>query len=462
MKILFVFLAVVLLATDRASASPSASGSGITTLAESNQPGPTLLLIDQPAEEDVSGAVALRQIARWKLAKGRILAASGPVTGEAIRRIAPTAIVLLAVEKGAATRPASAKKTSGSATPKAKAVADPGATLSVCGIDASALLAKLNALLDEGTPALQTADTPGRVSAGARTGADATADASSDTIAGTFVRLDFSAKRGAASPGERTRLFRHAVHHVLEAQGMTVESPWKIMEPSGQRLRVAIYAGGGSSTTPGLAAYPACLDRAANEIDYTYVGPAELGRPGMLDAFHVVVFCGGSGSGQAKSLGEARAAVVKDFVRRGGGYVSSCAGTYLATSGYAWSLKLVDADTIDSKHWARGSGPVNIELTEEGRKILGDHKGLVSIRYANGPLLGKAKDSGGLAPYTVLAHFRSDMAKNVPGGIMPGTPAMIAGACGEGRVLCFSPHPEYSEELRDMVVRAIKWAGRRS
>jgi glutamine amidotransferase-like uncharacterized protein len=209
-----------------------------------------------------------------------------------------------------------------------------------------------------------------------------------------------------------------------------------------------------------LAAYPACLDRAA-DVDYTYVGPVELARSGALDPFDVVVFCGGSGSGQAKSLGAAGAAQVKAFVQRGGGYVSSCAGTYLATSGYPWSLKLTDADTVDSKHWARGSGPVDIELTAEGRKILGDYRGLQSVRYANGPLLGKAKDSGGLAPYTVLAHFRSDMAKNVPGGVMPNTPAMIAGAFGQGRVLCFSPHPEYTPPLQGMIARAVRWAAQR-
>ena len=73
------------------------------------------------------------------------------------------------------------------------------------------------------------------------------------------------------------------------------------------------------------------------------------------------------------------------------------------------------------------------------------------MRYANGPLLGKAKNSGGLAPYSVLAYFRSDMAKNVPGGVMPNSPAMIAGRYGQGRVICFSPHPEYTEHLQSMI-----------
>lgn len=418
---------VVVVLLGLAAVAPLASAK-VQTVLDSTKPGPTVLLINDPAADDVSGAIAIRQVSRWTLSKGRILAATGADATGAIKDAAPAAIVTLRVEK----------------VGKADA---PAASLYASGDTSVAWLEKLNPLLDPGTAPLAVAARPAAAEQGGS--------------AATVVELSFRAERGAASPGERTRLFRHAVHGVLAARGMTASSPWTLIDSATKKIRVAIYAGGGSSTTPGLSAYPACLDRAAAEIDYTYVGPVELARPNTLDPFDVVIFCGGSGSGQAKSLGEAGAAAVTSFVRRGGGYVSSCAGAYLATSGYPWSLRLVDADTIDSKHWARGSGPVDIEFTDEGRKILGNYTGLQSVRYANGPLLGKAKDSGGLAPYTVLAYFRSDMAKNVPGGVMPNTPAMIAGECGQGRVICFSPHPEYTEPLKGVIARAVKWAARR-
>jgi glutamine amidotransferase-like uncharacterized protein len=400
----------------------------VETLAASTQPGPTVLLLTQAAEGDVSGAVALRQVARWPLTRGRVVTAPAAEAATAVAAMMPDAVVLLTVQKSTA-----------------KTV--PPATVQVRGGEAAALLASLNTLLDPGTAPLVAA-------AGARASRIPAAVAEA-------IELRFPLQRGAASPGERTRLFRHAVHAVLAARGMITASPWELIDRASPRIKVAVYAGGGSATTPGLAAYPASLDTAAREIDYTYVGPVELARPGTLDPFDVVVFCGGSGSGQAKAIGEAGAAQVKAFVQRGGGYVSSCAGSYLATSGYPWSLRLIAADTVDSKHWARGTGQVDIELTAEGRKILGDFRGLQSVLYANGPLLGPARDPGTLAPYTVLAHFRSDMAKKVPGGVMPNTPAMIAGDYGAGRVLCFSPHPEYSESLRGMIVRAVKWTARR-
>lgn len=66
---------------------------------------------------------------------------------------------------------------------------------------------------------------------------------------------------------------------------------------------------------------------------------------------------------------------------------------------------------------------VDIEPTDEGRNILGHFPGRQAVRYANGPLLGKAKTPDGLGPYTVLANYCSDMAMNLPDDIMHNTPA---------------------------------------
>ena len=42
---------------------------------------------------------------------------------------------------------------------------------------------------------------------------------------------------------------------------------------------------------------------------------------------------------------------------------------------------------------------------------------------------------------------------------MTGTPAIIAGEYGKGRVLCISPHPESSPALHTLVRRGLFWAG---
>lgn len=63
-----------------------------------------------------------------------------------------------------------------------------------------------------------------------------------------------------------------------------------------------------------------------------------------------MMFPGGGGTTQAKSLQQAGCAQVERFVARGGGYVGTCAGAFLAARGYntetAW-LEIVNAQIID-------------------------------------------------------------------------------------------------------------------
>lgn len=406
------------------------ASANVETVAESPSPGPTVLIINKPASDEVSGEFALRQIACWKLTRGKVVTATEKEASEAIRSTSPAAVLVFeTIKKDGRELTAS--------------------TFSNRGAPGAGLLPKLNALLDSGTEPMTTAGEESLLP--------------ELNKATPLMKLCFGIKSGGITLAERVRMFRHATHEILTAAGMTTSSPWVIINPTSKKIKTAIYAGGGTSINKNLSGYPASLDRAADEFDYTYVGPAELVQPKVLDAFDVIIVGGGGASSEAKAMGEAGAAAIKDFIQRGGGYVSSCAGTYLATCNYDWSLKIIDADTVDSAHWARGSGQVDIELTSEGRKILGDFKGLQSCRYANGPLLAKAKQSGGLPPYTVLAWYRSDMAKgkNSPKGLMPNTPAVIAAQYGQGRILCCSPHPEYTLDLKSMVPRAVKWAAKR-
>jgi glutamine amidotransferase-like uncharacterized protein len=184
------------------------------------------------------------------------------------------------------------------------------------------------------------------------------------------------------------------------------------------------------------------------------VGPEEI-RGGALQQFDLVIFTGGSGSRQAAALEEEGRRQVRSFVESGGGYLGICAGSYLACDGFSWGLKVLDAKTVSPK-WQRGRGSVLMELTDEGRKILGERQ-TVEVRYHNGPIL-MPNASDLLSDYRPLAHFRTEVAENgTPKGVMVGSPAIVAGACGRGRVLCISPHPEQSAGLEDLVPRAVRW-----
>ncbi len=224
--------------------------------------------------------------------------------------------------------------------------------------------------------------------------------------------------------------------------------------PGAEPIRVALFAGSGASDNS-----VARLERVLGgeqDIELRRVD-AEVVLSPALASFDVLLFPGGSGSAQAHALGEEGRARVRQFVREGGGYVGICAGAYLACEGFSWGLKILDAKTVSPK-WRRGKATVKIELTEAGRALFGDLRGLLDIAYQNGPIIEPA-GARDIPDYEVLAWYRSEVAKNnTPKGVMVNSPAIVCARYGRGRVLCFSAHPEKTPGLESFVARAIRWA----
>lgn len=181
-------------------------------------------------------------------------------------------------------------------------------------------------------------------------------------------------------------------------------------------------------------------------------------RAGNLAGFDVVILPGGSGSKQAERLQESGRREIRDFVRAGGGYVGICAGSYLASSHYDWSLGLINARVWDRAHWDRGGGDVRIRMTDPGRRLLG-RGGDVEVHYNQGPLL-VPDDKSDLPGYEVLATFETEVAaKGAQPGAMAGTHAIVRSMYGGGRVICYSPHPEVTGGPNGLIKAGVRWAG---
>ena len=178
-------------------------------------------------------------------------------------------------------------------------------------------------------------------------------------------------------------------------------------------------------------------------------------REGKHRDFDLVIQPGGSGGGQGRKLGEDGRKAIREYVKDGGGFVGICAGAYLASAHYSWSLDILDAKVLDTKHWNRGTGTVEISLTDEGQKFLGTREKTLSIYYGQGPLLAPAERPD-IADYELLASFETEIARNgAPSGVMKGTTAIARGNYGAGRVVCFSPHPEMTDGLEKLLLDAI-------
>lgn len=259
---------------------------------------------------------------------------------------------------------------------------------------------------------------------------------------------------------KRIRQHEIMVHRLMLHLGMLDEvippselakSPATSLEPT---IRVALYKGPGT----GGQGPPSLMKRLNNPPQSTIaqITPEEI-RSGALTNYDVVIFGGGSGSKEAEGIGETGRAAVKEFVANGGGYIGICAGAYLATSGYPWSLGLVNAKTVSPK-WQRGRAFVKLELTEPGQNILGKREGEFDCRYANGPIVAP-DNKPDLPAFDTLAYFRSEVSSNgTPVGVMINSPAIFSGQFQQGRVVCVSPHPEQTDDLHDIVPNAILWA----
>jgi len=218
-----------------------------------------------------------------------------------------------------------------------------------------------------------------------------------------------------------------------------------------EKVRVGVYrdAGAGPSVKDLMGALRRFDGASVRELT------ADDIRSGRLSSLDVLIQPGGSGGGQGRHLREEGRQEIRKFIREGGGYIGICAGAYLASADYPWSLNVLDAKVIDRKHWVRGKGTVDIALTDVGQSILRSKEQQLAIFYAQGPLLAPGNHAD-IADYETMATFKTEIAKNgAPEGIMKGTTAIAPGSYGRGRVICFSPHPEMTKGLETLVHYAI-------
>ncbi len=260
--------------------------------------------------------------------------------------------------------------------------------------------------------------------------------------------MDYRSKERRAKTAEE---LANAVAEYADAY-LKVSKPTKKAAVLTKKTRVAVFVDQGVSPTDKLMqVLEPCISLSVEKIDANEI------RDGQLAEFDVLILPGGSGGKQGNALGEVGREKIREFVRSGHGLMGICAGAYLASCDYSWSLNLLDAKVLDRQHWNRGFGTVEISVSEQGRDVLKDASPKVNIYYHQGPLLAPAQNPD-VPDYEELAAFAGEIAKNgAPPGVMLGTTAIARGTFEKGRVFCFSPHPEKTDGLGNLVLNAIEW-----
>jgi putative intracellular protease/amidase len=242
-----------------------------------------------------------------------------------------------------------------------------------------------------------------------------------------------------------------------------VISDMAIAGNSSRRVRaVALSLGNGGDDTVGEIRNIVARDPG---LDLALLTPDEI-RAGNLELFDVLIVPGGSSSEQGASLGRDGRQAVRDFVDAGGGYVGICAGANLATTTYDWSLKLVNARTLTGARYVvghgmqkasfRGWGQVQVELTNDGRRLFGDAPADVTMDYTGGPIVLPANEYP-LQDYICLGYFRSEVWRYAfQKGTMVHSPAIVAARFGQGRIILFSTHPDTPKGPSLWLTRSIR------
>jgi glutamine amidotransferase-like uncharacterized protein len=204
--------------------------------------------------------------------------------------------------------------------------------------------------------------------------------------------------------------------------------------------------------------------RSERSFDVRSVRPVVI-RSGALREYDVLVFPGGVARQQGEALGAEGRDAVREFLRRGGGYVGICAGAFLAISGNVEALGVIDARSLSGDReipgWgavsfsARRSGVVDLQLSSVGREGLEGVPEVIPVHYSGGPILVPAGRQD-LPDYVTWATFRNEVwSFEFQRGTMIDTPAIIAGRFGKGRVIAISPHPEATRALDFLVKRTV-------
>ncbi|MDF1741066.1 MAG: succinylglutamate desuccinylase/aspartoacylase family protein [Verrucomicrobiales bacterium] len=257
--------------------------------------------------------------------------------------------------------------------------------------------------------------------------------------------------------GVRVRQHRLMMHRLLTNLGMIENKPDDLIfeNPETKVTNIGIYVG------PGVGGFgPASLQETftnlPDEFTSRIIGPVEV-QNNSITQFDVLIFPGGSGGKQAAGLGERGRKNVRDFVHDGGSYLGICAGCYLACENFPWSLKILDAKTKSSK-WRRGKEVLELGFTDAGKRIMKTDRDAAPVKYQNGPVMEPA-ESPDIPDFETLAIFNTEVALNkTPEGIQKGSPAILAGHYGKGRVIGISPHPEQTEGLTHLAPELIRWA----
>ncbi|MCW4017668.1 MAG: BPL-N domain-containing protein [Candidatus Bathyarchaeota archaeon] len=255
-------------------------------------------------------------------------------------------------------------------------------------------------------------------------------------------------------------IFTQYINYLSEQLNVTITSVTKVQAnvyPINQP-NVAVYYGGGVSG--GSLEHIHALQQAGfilSTVDENNMNLQDLSK------FNVLTFPGGGP--YLNVLTEENTNSIKQFVQNGGGYLGTCGGSVLG-----FKLDLLDVDNFmvgDYPDWADLRGPLILNITDPQSLIVTGYQSNLTSTYYMGSFISRVGDDVDVictygAPTDELKEFGPEIIDAYNVTIQPeeinlywGTPSIVAGEYGNGKVVLSTTHPELLAESQRLFVNSI-------
>jgi Biotin-protein ligase, N terminal len=244
--------------------------------------------------------------------------------------------------------------------------------------------------------------------------------------------------------------------------------------------RIALYGAGGSPYHHAVV-----FARGGHEVEFVF--PEDI-LAGALEGFDAFVMPGGGYRamlGQIEPLGADGARALRAYVEGGGMYIGCCAGSYDAATVPEVFLAACPAQAemclLGARVWNDGGGEewgglrspgvgvLRAETAAPEHPVMAGMPASFEIAHYNGPLFTGAQPlarvAGRTERFTPWEHMLGDASAHPLIDDAPGIANIVAGPCGEGRVVLFGSHPEFGfgvamedeQPPARMLLNAIAW-----
>jgi len=219
-------------------------------------------------------------------------------------------------------------------------------------------------------------------------------------------------------------------------------------------VRTGVFVGKGPHGT-GCCEWVRLINQSP-ELALTLLDSSAIAK-GALDQIDVLVMPGGSSPAIKRDLGTNGTELIKNFIRKGGGYVGTCAGCCLLLDPVYDQSRGIGVIPF-YRAGSKGQTTLNVKFTEKGAQALGVKSGSkMGLRYSLGPILEPSTNSFPEAKFEVWAVNDGDFMQPGRKPEMYERAAIIGGTFGKGKVVVTSCHPEYFAYSRVLIQSAFKY-----